>query len=475
MILRYFTKIFFYNYLSYLIGGQIMKFEQSLEQKQILSQIQIQSLKILSMNNYEVYEFINNELMENPLLDRKEPNEREQEKVIAEQKWLYEQNQKGNMKAFQESGNEVNWEIPDEAGEDVEEYVMIQLPRIPVRLKAIVKKLAGYMDEMGYLSVDKEEFCRENHCDEEMFEEGIELIQSLEPAGIGARNIEECLILQLKRKGIENDVLKEIIEYHLNDIALGHFQKIAKETGISLKRVKNFVKIIRNLEPKPLHDMGTEQVQYIVPDVILNKKEENGNWEIILNDGWMGTLKLNGLYEKMAKNMDNSEELEYIMKKINRAKNIMQSIEQRRNTIYLVCQYIVEQQSDYLEGKGAIKPITMSEIAERIGVHESTVGRAIRNKYIQHPRGTIAIREFFTKASFIRENSEVPSEEENVGRENIKEWIKEIIENEDKNKPYSDTKISKILEERHIKVARRTIAKYREEMQIPATSVRKSL
>ncbi|MDU4472961.1 MAG: RNA polymerase factor sigma-54, partial [Clostridium perfringens] len=293
----------------------------------------------------------------------------------------------------------------------------------------------------------------------------------LEPAGIGARDLKECLEIQLERKGENDPIVKEIIYNHLDDLADNKYQVIAKDLAITPKKAQDYGDLIKTLEPKPSRGFYTgDEVGFIIPDAEIRKID--GEFLILMNDGVLPMLSVNPLYKDILKDSTNDKEAtEYVKEKIEKAMFLIKSIEQRKSTLYKVLQKILEKQKDYFEkGEKYLKPMTLKEIAEKLEMHESTISRAIRDKYILTSMGTIKIKNLFVNSI---SNKEKSNGEEDVTVINIKKALEEVIKKEDKRKPLSDQAISEILKEKGMVISRRTVAKYREELGIKSSSKRK--
>jgi RNA polymerase sigma-54 factor len=251
----------------------------------------------------------------------------------------------------------------------------------------------------------------------------------------------------------------------LPDVAAGKISNISRALKLSTVQVRKYIEQISHLNPKPLTGFSKERTSFVVSDIIFH--EENGEWDIEQNDNWINDYMINDYYLKMMSESKDQELKAYFRMKLERVRFIMNSIEQRRQTILSIAQAILERQMNYFEGKGVIQPMTMMQIAEIIGVHPSTVSRAIKGKYIQCPRGSVSMKDLFTSA--------VSKEEGDFGisASYVKMRIKELVEKEDKRKPYSDQSLTLLLEKMNISISRRAVAKYREEVGIKGSFDRK--
>ena len=252
----------------------------------------------------------------------------------------------------------------------------------------------------------------------------------------------------------------------LQELADGKISVISRALKLSTAEVRKCIDQIAKLNPRPLGEFGGKRNDYVVPDIIFRK--DDGKWEIELNDGWVEDYHINDYYLKMMKESTDAQLGAYFQKKLERIRFVMNSIAQRRRTILQISEQILNVQEHFLDGTGFLKPMTMTDVAESLGIHTSTVSRAIKGKYIQYPCGTILMKHLFTASVSAAEGSDA------VGTMQIKELMKELIRNEDKNKPYSDQKLSSLLKERGIEISRRAVAKYREEIGIRGSFDRKA-
>lgn len=338
-------------------------------------------------------------------------------------------------------------------------------------MRSVCSYMVECLDQKGYLDIKKEELMNELDCSEETFNRALIVIQNLEPAGIGARDLKECLEIQLERKGEYDPIVKEIIDNHLDDLADNRYQVIAKDLDITPKKAQDYGDLIKTLEPKPSRGFYTgDEVGFIIPDAEIRKID--GEFLILMKDGVLPMLSVNPLYKDILKDSTNDKEAtEYVKEKIDKAMFLIKSIEQRKSTLHKVLQKILEKQKDYFEkGEKYLKPMTLKEIAEKLEMHESTISRAIRDKYILTSMGTIKIKDLFVNSI---SNKEKSHGEEDVTVINIKKVLEEVIKEEDKRKPLSDQAISEILKEKGMAISRRTVAKYREELGIKSSSKRK--
>ncbi len=298
-------------------------------------------------------------------------------------------------------------------------------------------------------------------------EQVLRLIQTFDPAGVGARDLKECLLIQLQQLGLQETIAYAIVENnHLEDLEANRFPQIAKELGVELDLVREAANDIASLEPKPGRQFSSERPEYVVPDVTVEKID--GRYRVFVND-YGPIIRLNPYYRGMLSSRDSlsDEEREYLHSKIQSAEWLLESIARRRTTIQRVTESIFDVQRDFLEkGASYLKPLTLKDIADTVGVHEATVSRVTRGRYVQTPRGVFALKYFF--------NSAIPTESGGTtSSASVKEMIKDMVSNEDPRNPLSDKDIESGLKGKGIEIARRTINKYRGELDIPPSSKRK--
>lgn len=327
--------------------------------------------------------------------------------------------------------------------------------------------LAGNLDHNGYLQGDMDELVSAIGADRAELEEALKIIQRLEPAGIGCRNLQECLLLQLERLEKPPLLAVKIVSDYLPAAADGRYHYLSGKLDCSDEEVKEAVEFIRTLNPKPGSIFGEgDETRYIVPDIIVEKVD--GQYLVIANDSSIPQLTISPFYQQILKDDASDEKLsDFIKTKIEKACWLIRSIEQRRLTLFKVSQQIVQIQEPFLEhGIKSLKPLTLKEVATNIGVHESTVSRATANKYIQTPRGLFPLKFFFSSGLAGAGGIDYSSH-------SIKTYLRELIDAEDPDKPLSDQNLAELLQEKGINISRRTVAKYREEISVPASYKRR--
>jgi RNA polymerase sigma-54 factor len=441
-----------------------------LEQKQILAPVLRQSLEILEMNNQQLDEYVEKQQLENPILDRGD-SEGCAGQCAA---FTVQYHPSGRKKSQGLCDSTVYNEIPEEQSETLEKYLVEQLDIHEIT--EMEYRLAVYMireiDSDGYLRTTLNEICKVTGTEMRQADKCLAMIQKMEPAGVGARNLEECLKLQLERSNQFECDIKKLIAFHLKDVASCHMNKIAREMHISRRRTEELVATLRALTPRPASGIDGEKVQYIIPDIIV--KCSNEEMKILLNDRWMRPPVLNSYYLSLAHSSASCDEPEletYLSKKICQAKFVLNSIERRRNTILSIMRVILDQQCGFFRDGGSLAPLSMQFAALALGVHESTICRAVKDKYVQCDRGTFPMRYFFVR-HISREISSVGEKE--ISTPNIKELIYAMIKKENKQFPLSDAALTDRFKKKDICISRRTVTKYREEMGVGNAFVRRN-
>lgn len=326
--------------------------------------------------------------------------------------------------------------------------------------------LIGNLDEKGYLEISLEEAASQLGVSVLEIEDVLAVLQHFDPAGVAARSLEECLLLQLEHLALDDEKIVQVVRYHLQDLADNRYQRIADKIGCTPQDVQAMADLVRTLNPRPGAAFSRSETRYVIPDVTVEKV--GSEYVVLVNDVATPRLRINSFYEKMLKQQKSQEEAkQFIHDKLNAAMWLAKSLEQRRLTLMRVTQAIVEMQRDFFDrGVHYLRPLTQKEIAERVGLHESTISRATSNKYVQTPRGIFELKYFFTSALSTASG-------ESASSESVKRRIKALIEQEDRKSPLSDQKLSEMLLAEGIEISRRTVAKYREEMLIPSSAKRK--
>jgi RNA polymerase sigma-54 factor len=326
--------------------------------------------------------------------------------------------------------------------------------------------IIGNIDDNGFLQGTLEEMTLNTGIPKEDFERMLGLIQSFYPQGVGARDLRECLLIQLEREGKQNSLEYKIISEHMEDLGKRRFPEIARRMGMSVEKVQECANNIARLNPRPGQIFATAPPNYVLPDVTVEKMD--GDYQVILNGEQIPHLRISNTYKDiMAQGGNGSEVKDYIRDKIRSGKFLIRSIHQRQQTISNIAHQIVSRQRDFFEhGTSHLKPMTMKEIADAVGVHETTVSRAVSGKYMATPQGVFEMKYFFTSGYQTASG-------ESMSNTSVKEVILDLVKNEDGNGPLSDQEIVLILSERGIPIARRTVAKYRTELNILPSNMRR--
>jgi len=333
--------------------------------------------------------------------------------------------------------------------------------------KEIAYYIIGNINEDGYLTVSVADVATTIGVTPERVKIVRDKIQRFDPVGIGSLDLKEALLAQMEYFDIQDEITKRIVIDYLPLLEKSDFSQLAKALNISLAVVKSHIDAIKGLDPAPGRKYSQEKTFYIVPDIIV--KNEDDELKIILNDEGMPHLRINSFYKKMLTQMpkDESEASRFLKDRMKKAFWFLRSLNQRNQTIYKVAKYIVDRQKDFIEkGIDYIKPLTLIELAQEIGVHESTVGRVVANKHIMTSRGVFPLKYFFHKSLSGDFGEEISSLR-------VKERIRKLVEQEDKRNPLSDIEIGEILAKENFRIARRTVAKYRKQLRIAPSHIRK--
>ena len=431
-----------------------------------------QAIRILQLSSPDLAAEIERAFLENPLLEMEEGDGasvqdtpvHDEERTRIEDAFAvaYDADDPYEAEARQE-GVHMDFAAPVALSLEEELLREVDVRFANLSEKAIAVFLVGSLDERGYLVVPLAEAARATGTDEASVERILRVLQSFDPAGIGARDLAECMRLQAERTGLYHGLLRAVIERHLRAVAEGRYREIARAEGASLAEVQMAVDILRSFSPKPGSGYGGEPPAYIRPDVRVVRVD--GRMEVIVCEEHLPRLRVSRLYQR-AGEMD-TETRDYIAQRIYAARAFIRSIEQRSETLRRVTEELVRRQADFvLHGAGALHPLTMQNVAAALGMHESTVSRAVANKYIDLPRGLVSLKAFFSTA--------VGAEADGThSAEQVRTAIRAIVEAEDAANPLSDARIMELLAVRGIAAARRTVMKYREQLGIPSSAKRR--
>jgi RNA polymerase sigma-54 factor len=485
-----------------------MALKQQLHQKQvqklILAPALQQAIKLLPLTNLELIEIIDQELSQNPMLevdeesveknpDEKSPQEKEEgikereEKKDTMDEIFPETENKEEQQEFDSYFQEYfddgfrSYDSEKKEGPVLENFVsktqslwdhlnwQANLTFFSESDREIAQNIIGNIDEDGYLTTQPEEIAKALDTSADKVEEIREVIKIFDPVGCGSMNLREALKCQMDYYEIDCGITQKIVQDHLHLLEKKDYSQLAKVLGISLADVKAKIEIIKSLDPTPGRKYSQEKTFYIVPDIIVNK--EDNELTLTLNDEGLPRLRINRFYKKLLSQAtkDNPEAYKFLKDRMKKAFWFLRTLDQRNQTIYKVAKYIVDKQKEFIEkGIEYIKPLTLIELAQEIGVHESTVGRVVANKYMMTPRGVFSLKYFFHKSLSGDFGEEISSLR-------VKERLKKLIENEDKNNPLSDIEIGDILAKENFKIARRTVAKYRKLLRIQPSHIRKRM
>jgi RNA polymerase sigma-54 factor len=352
--------------------------------------------------------------------------------------------------------------------ETLQQHLMAQLNQnaLDTDDRKTAELIIGNIDDNGFLQTTPAEMALNTGIPQEDFETMLTLIQSFHPPGVGARDLRECLLIQLKREGRQNSLEYKIVSEHMQDLGKRRFPEIARRIGISVEQVQKCANNIAQLDPRPGAIFAEAPKNYVLPDVTVEKI--NGNYQVILNGEQIPHLRISNTYKDiMAQERNGNEVKDYIRDKIRSGKFLIKSIHQRQQTISNIAHEIVKRQLEFFDkGSAFLKPMTMVQIADAVGVHETTVSRAISGKYMSTPQGVFEMKYFFTPGYQTATG-------ESMSNTSVKEAILDLVKSEEGNAPLSDKEIVEILSKRGIPIARRTVAKYRTELNILPSNMRR--
>ena len=450
-----------------------------------------QAMDLLYMPLLDLQQHLKQELLNNPFLDMVEPEEDEEERTpndeIDWEEILLDGFDAGGRR--EEHEEKEYYEPVTVDSRDLSDHLMeqIQLLELTPRQGLLAEEFVGNINEDGYLacSVDDirdgindvvtkaaEESERPDDEDLPLYtmaevEAMLQTIQALDPPGVGARDLRECLMLQLRDAGLEHSVPYRLVRDCFDELINHRWSEISKRFGISPVDVQRAADEIAKLDPKPGHKFSAASDNYIIPDLIVDKID--GKYHVFLNDANLPRLKLSRAYQEIARDKKKfeGENKEFISNKLNSANWMIQAIEQRRQTMLKVMNYIVDRQRDFFEkGVQYLKPLTLREVAEVISMHESTVSRVTNEKFVQTPRGVLPLKFFFSSGLSTADG-------EDVSARGIKDQIQKLVQGEDAKHPLTDQAIVNILKEGGVQIARRTVAKYRDQLGVLSARMRK--
>jgi RNA polymerase sigma-54 factor len=469
------------------------KLHTKLVQKLILTPSLQQAIKLLPMSTLELADLLNQEMVENPLLEEVpteelQPAEQQQPEKAAEQPSPEKPDTWDDADYEYFFGDYLDDGYRPRTPQEVKELPPIEntlstsgslsdhlmwqlsLQTSDERLKEIGGAIIGNLDDDGYLVASVEEIAAMADWPVAEVEKALQHIQTFDPIGVAARDLQECLWLQIRHLGLEGTPTEKIVTEHLRLLQNHQVPEIARKLGVQIEDLREHVEIIRNLDPKPGSRFNPSQSQYVIPDVYVMKVEDQ--YVAVLNEEGLPQLRISPYYRRLLDKgtTENSDETRaYVKDKFRSALWLIKSVDQRQKTIHKVATSIINFQREFLDlGIEHLRPLVLRDVANDIGMHESTVSRVVNNKYMHTPQGVFEMKFFF--------HSGISSSYgDSVSSVTIKQRIRKIIENEDPRKPLSDSKIVSILQKEGLMLARRTIAKYREELKIPTSNQRKVL
>jgi RNA polymerase sigma-54 factor len=480
------------------------KLNLRLSQRLVMTPSLQQAIKLLQMSKLELQDVLTQEIVENPLLEEEEEPAAEPEPT-AEPEAAKEREGEAPASAAdagetapekeRDSFDEIDFDsyfedyldsaynprqyedteqVPLEntlsRPQGLHEYLTWQLAMADERpaVREIAQYLIGNIDEDGYLRVSREEIRGAGFENDSDVESALALVRSFDPPGVGAFDLPDCLMMQIRALGIENPLIEKVITEHWAEFLNRQFAQLSRTLSVGLSQLQAVVEIIKNLEPKPGRKYSDERTIYVEPDVAVRKVGDE--YVIQLNEDGLPKLRISAAYRRMLRGGNGAigeEAATYLRDKMRSAVWLIKSLDQRQRTIYKVADSIVRHQHSFLEhGIEHLRPLVLRDVANDIGMHESTVSRVVSNKYIHTPRGLFPMKYFFHSGIDSTQGSEVSSL-------SIKSKIAKIVSDEDTSRPHSDARIMQKLRAEGIQIARRTVAKYREELRIPSSSQRK--
>jgi len=469
------------------------KLHTKLVQKLILTPSLQQAIKLLPMSTLELGELLTQEMVENPLLEEIPSEDLQTTEAAASVEKPEEAPKEQKTDSWDDQdyeyffGDYLDEGYRPRAPQEVKELPPIEntlststslsdhlLWQLSIKsdddvVREIGTAIIGNLDDDGYLVASVDEIAAMGSWPIAEVERALRLVQGFDPIGVAARDLQECLSLQIRHLGLEGTPTERIVTEHLRLLQNHQVPELARKLGLPIEELKQYIAVIQHLDPKPGSRYNRPQSQYVTPDVTVVKIEDQ--YVVVLNEEGLPQLRISPAYRRLLeKGTENSDETRaYVKDKFRSALWLIKSVEQRQKTIYKVATSIVNFQRDFLDhGIEHLRPLVLRDVANDIGMHESTVSRVVTNKYMHTPQGVFEMKFFF--------HSGISSSYgESVSSVTIKQRIRKIIENEDPHKPLSDSKIVSLLQKEGLVLARRTIAKYREELKIPTSNQRKVL
>ncbi len=492
--------------------GLDLRLDMKMAQQLVMTPQLQQAIKLLQLSRMDLIDAVRDELMDNPMLEERSEISASEAQVesaadVAKRESIEAAKDVEVSDKVDDTREQIDWEsyfenysspMPGSGGQRLRDdelpgyeatltrtdtlfdHLMwqLQVSDLNEQEERVAVALIGNINDDGYLkgldlngqSIEGDEILQmianEVDNDIEYVEEVLELVQAFDPPGVGARSLQECLLLQAQGTGL-GAIVEDVIRDHLSLLESRNFPAIAKAMEVEIEEIAIAADLITDLEPRPGRPFSTESARYITPDIFI-KKQEDGSFKAVLNEDGMPRLKISQFYRNALRQADSSETKKYVTEKLNSAAFLIRSIQQRQKTIVKVTESIIKFQGDFLEkGVEALKPLILKDVADDIEMHESTVSRVTSNKYVHTPQGIFELKYFF--------NSSIQGDNGDLASEAVKSKIKGLISKENLKKPLSDQKIADILKDDGVNIARRTVAKYREAMNILPSSRRKRM
>ena len=466
-----------------------MEMKQGLYQKQTTSLIMTprlqQALKLLQMPTLELQQVLKQELAQNPLLEEVEDfaESEETQAETDEEESAADGEEDIDWAEFMQDDLDRTYTPSQEQLAEFHEKVPVtrmglaetlthRLRLLPINSDhmELGEFIIGSLDDRGYLATSVEDIANATGRSAEEVERVLLLVQALEPAGIGARDLRECLLLQLAARGMEGSLPWRIVDEHFHQLVNNRKPEIARALRVTPEEVQAATDELAQLSPKPGLELSTEEEKYVVPDLIVERVDDD--YVVLLNDRHVPRLRITAAYESVLKSKKRGgrdETRDYIQSKLSSARWLIQTIEQRRRTMIKVMSCIVDEQREFFDkGIQFLKPLTLQQVARQIGMHESTVSRVTTSKYVQTPRGVFELKFFFSSGISTHDGEDVSSK-------TARDAIRRFIDEEDKTNPLSDQKIVSLLSTSGMSIARRTVAKYREQLNILPARMRRRI
>jgi RNA polymerase sigma-54 factor len=477
------------------MAWQGLKLSLRVSQKQILTPGLVQMVSVLALNRLELREMINQEMIANPVLEEQseEPtvsdNYSDETFLKAETEKVPEKAESNPFDEFDvgtffnqyldtggDGGRSQEREVSERPSfekflsspEGLTDHLNWQLSVTVCSdsVRELVENIIGNLDENGYLTASTEELAQNGKYSVDDLDDALAVVQDFDPIGVGARDLRECLLLQLKAFDSQNTLAYQVVSDHLKQVQSNQLKEIARALNRPTDIIKHTIEVIKKLDPRPGLRYNKTEARLVEPDVYFRKMDDQ--WQVFLNEDDMPQLRLSPTYRRLlVRDAADKEVRNYVKERFTAAIQLMKNIEQRKHTILRVCQSIIARQGEFLDkGPDTLKPMMIKEVAEEVGVHPSTVSRAVASKYAHTPQGVMELRQFFSESVNGPEGGA-------MSLQTLKRLVKKMIEEEDGSKPLTDEQIAHKLDDAGIHVTRRTVAKYREDMRIPSTHQRR--